>query len=275
MSSFRVERQRISFQAQGEQSQRTQSDKPDVLSEIQREQETLMQQRQETERKIARVEQMLEQAQRERSTILERAQQEATQIIANGQKQAKDAYDAAQKSGYADGQKVSEQANEAWRATEREKLDAKLQQTRQDYEDRLRELQKNLTELVMEITKKVIGIQLATSDEALLNIVAAALSRFRQNEEVVVHLSREDYQHFSEEGSIEQMNEAKGKEVTLAQEASYRKGDCMVESNAEFVDCGVSGQIERLSDSFRKAAEEEDNGHDGNTAKIPGVSAET
>jgi flagellar assembly protein FliH len=267
MSSFRVERQCVAFQSRAmEPVQNVPFPTPDADLQAK---EILEQAQAQAAQIKADAQKLLEETETERRTILEQAQQEVTSLLADGQRQAKAAFESEKARGLAEGQEAAEKENRAWRSQEQQALDEKSQALQTEYDRKLAEVQQELTGLAIEIAEKIIGICLDASDEAILHVIAEALARFRQNEEVVVHLSREDYQRFAGTDEIGQLEEAKGKNVTLSANASYKKGDCVVESSAEFVDCGVSGQLERLGEIFQKAEQEEENSDDGNSAEMP------
>ena len=121
-------------------------------------------------------------------------------------------------------------------------------------------LQENLRTTIknMEIAEKIIGVKLQESDEALLNIVGAALSRFRRSESVTVRVSGGDYRRLSGSEEFTKMTDESGKQVSLERDPKLHPGDCILETENELIDCGADGQLERLDGILREGGGEEE-----------------
>lgn len=276
MSSFRVERECVAFcsKTKGKPAPAGGTDgRPRCDAADRKKEEEIARKQEQAERASARAEQLLEDAKKESGEIREQARQEALRIAAEASEQAKGLREEEKARGYADGKKASEEEVGKWKEQERERFDSLTRQMKDEYDSKVDAIQSDVTELVMEITEKIIGVKLEESDEAFLHVVNSAMSRFRQSEEITVHLSGEDFHRYS--GSIEKTDEARGRSVSLNRDPSLRRGECVLESEAEFVDCGVPGQLDRARALLKEEQEKEESGYEGrHAAKVQGSLAE-
>lgn len=273
MSSFRVEREWVTFKPRQPDPRRPEpaAENPADMA-VRREAERLEAVRREAADMQERARCAAEDARLESQHIVEEAHREAEGILAGAREQAEKLLAQEKARGYAEGQAAAEDEIRAQRTENQRRLDAQLLSLKAMYDSKVDAVQEDVTDLVGGITEKIIGIRLERSDETFLNVVAEAMSRFRQNDNLTVHLSEEDFRHYSETGSIQQLSEARGKNIFLARDASMEKNGCILESETGFVDCGVPGQLVRMKEILKS---EKDGGrYDGGSAKVQGSLAE-
>lgn len=268
MSSFRVERQCVTFKPRQDDASNynpvTSTDEKETL----RRKMQLVQLEKQAEKSRAEAQQIRTEAQQESSKLKEKAEQTAAQLLDQAKEEARALQKAEKERGFSEGQKASEKEKQEWKAREQEKFNTQVRQMQAMYKSKVDEVQKDVTTLVAEITEKIIGIKMSENDQAFLNVVEAAMSRFRQNDDLVIHLSSEDFRHFSETGSISALSKTRGRNLFLHKDPSMKKGGCVLESDAEFVDCGIPGQLDRMKKIL--ASEKSDEFYDEQTAKVQG-----
>lgn len=269
MSSFRVERQRVSFLSQAELVRDAQT-KPTEDSESERQLSQAVWEKQQAEHEKAYARQMLETSRQEAEQIRKQAHQEADRILAEAKKQAQLLLEEEKKRGYAEGRQDAAAAEEQWKAGEADKLCRLAAQLEQTYQTAVDEVQRDAGELAAEIAEKIIGIRLQESDEAFRNVIAAAAARFRQSDSITVLLGGEDYRRYL--GA--HLDELTGKAMTLEKNDSLGRGDCILESEDQIVDCGVSGQLRRLRGILQESGGEEEE-HEQNGAEVQGAAFES
>lgn len=273
MSSFRVERQRVSFLSQAEVV-RSSTGQPPADSEGSRERMEIAWEKEQTEHAKAYTKQLLASSRKEAEQLLEKARRDADKIRSDAQEKARLLMEQEKQRGFAEGRQESTAAGEQWKAQEIEKLRLLAAQLEEQYQEKVNEVQKDAAELAAEIAEKIIGIRLEETDTVFLNVIDNAMSRFRQSGSITVHLSSEDYQRYSGGESLLQLDGLKGKKVTLEKNESLRKGDCVLETEDQFVDCGIKGQMDRLSGILRETGGE-DEGHERDFAEVQGAPAES
>lgn len=254
-SLFRVERQRVSFESDikkafqkpGEPA--AQQTKDEVYAEIER-------QGCQAEELRKRAEKMLASAQQEKEQLLAEAQGEKEQLLAEARQQVQTLRADAKERGYEEGLAAARDEREAWLDRQREEIGRQLQELSDHYDGQLEQIEESVISIVMEITKKVINVEMEKDDVAFTNVVSDALAHYHQDERIVVHLCGRDYQRYAESGAIGALSESKGKQIFYAKEPFYREGDCILETDTGFTDCGISGQLERLDETFRQIGDE-------------------
>ncbi len=269
MSSFRVERACVTFKPRPEKpsrEERSSAARADTAER--REEEHLKALQKEAARAQDRAQRALAGAQAESRHVAEEARKEAARILADAQKQAQELLEQEKARGYAEGQAAAEEEIRRQRSENQKRLDAQLLSLKAMYDSKVDAVQEDVTDLVAEMTEKIIGVKLQQSDQAFLNVISMAMSRFRQGDDLTVRLSDGDYRHFSETGSIQELDETRGRNVLLARDPSVEKGGCILESESGFVDCGVPGQLERMKEILR--SEKDRGGDDGGSAKVQG-----
>jgi len=271
MSSFRVERQNVSFQSLAEPMHPadTRRPAPDAVPQDTRELEEKRAQAMQAEADARR---HMEDAQREAEGLLETARKRAEEIAAQAERDAQKALEESRREGLEAGRREAVSEQETWKQQEEETLRQKEDELDRRYDERLDAIQNDLIDLTMEIAEKIIGVKLQESDEALLNIVGAALSRFRRSESVTVRVSGGDYRRLSGSEEFTKMTDESGKQVSLERDPKLHPGDCILETENELIDCGADGQLERLDGILREGGGEEEHGEDA--AKMPGEAEE-
>jgi len=271
MSSFRVERQYVAFSSCKKKSYEQSGSETE--NENRRETE-LAEKMEQAAQAAAQAEQLLKEAQRESTQLREQARQKAAQMIEEAKHQAEALRKEEKKHGYADGKRAAEEEIDHWKEQEQQRLTVLTRQLKDDYDSRVDVLQNEIMELVKQIAEKIIDIKLEQSDQAFLNVIGAAMSRFHQNEEITIHLCGEDFRHYSATGSIEKMEQARGRKIALNVNPLMKRSDCVLESETKLADCGVPGQLNRAYELLKEVHEKEECGYGGHIAKVQGSLAE-
>lgn len=271
MSSFRLERECVTFKPRPEESAKAAaqySASAAVNTAAKREAERLEALRQKAAEQETCARRTLENAEAESRRVTGEARKEAARILAGAQKQAQALLKQEKERGYAEGRAAAEEETRQQRADNQRRVDAQIRSLKAMYDSKVNAVQEEVTELVAEMTEKIIAVKLQQDDQAFLNVIAMAMSRFRQSDDLTVHLSEEDYRRYNETGGIQRLDEAKGRKVFLTRDASVKKNGCILESENGFVDCGVPGQVERMKEILR--SEKDSGGYDGDPSKMQG-----
>lgn len=268
MSSFRVQRECVTFKPRPTEKPRRIEQTAPADTALQQETERLEALRQEAQAQEEHAQELLAQAQADCQRVTEEAQKEAARILADAQKQAQELLAKEKARGYAEGQAASEEETRQQRAENQRRMAAQIRSLKAMYDSKVNAVQEEVTDLVAEMTEKIIAVKLQQDDQAFLNVIAMAMSRFRQSDDLTVHLSEDDYRHYNDTGSIQHLDEARGRNVFLAKDASVEKNGCILESESGFVDCGVPGQVNRMKEILR--SEKDSGGYDGDPSKVQG-----
>ncbi len=131
------------------------------------------------------------------------------------------------------------------------KLKNRVDQAIDELEKRLAgiigELEGDLLDLGLAIAEKVIGIELERSDSAFLGVVDDAMTRFQQDDRLVMRSSRNDYWRTLVSSSYADSQTSR---VELVADDSLNPYDLVIESAAGSVDAGVSTRLGKIRDAL-------------------------
>lgn len=133
---------------------------------------------------------------------------------------------------------------------ERDQLLALEDSLRRGYDTLLGGMQGEVIALVMEIVRKVVGVKMAQSDDIFLGLVREALESLKQTGAAVIRVSPEDYQRYfgSERRQEPDFGDMK---VTITEEPDFKMGDLVVESDGEMIDLSIDRQLDQIEKAFQ------------------------
>lgn len=262
MSSFRIDRQYVSFVTAETRSVRTAGQMPDTNmfftdTGAANESEEVMAQHYAEILDRARKE-----AEEKAALILKRARSEADAIVGQAKRMAGDTMEEARSSaagiraeakqaGYSEGQKTAQMHAQARKKEEKQEFSQLMDQLRSHYSELVEGMREDVISLVIDIVKKIVNFRLNESDEIFLGLIRDALEQLKQTGTVIIRVGSEDYARYfgTEAGKGIQTGKAK---AAVLEEESYSPGDLIVESEGEILDYSIGRQIERVEKAFLK-----------------------
>lgn len=260
MSSFRIDRQYVSFEAaeihpanlklRKSNESVTQVAVSTVFNteEIEKQRVELLKQTQKEANEKAQL--IINRARAESEEAVRKARLLAEEILLEAEENAKDIKERAEKRGFAQGMKTAEDSVELRKKEDAKVLHEMMDKLRADYSRIVESINDDVASLAMEIVKKIIGIKLDSSDEIFLGLIGDALGRLKQAGFVTIHVSSEDYaRYFGNELPEKYLNSGSAK-ITVVEEEDYAKGDLVLESDGEALDFSIGKQIEIIEKAF-------------------------
>jgi flagellar assembly protein FliH len=256
MSSFRIDRQYVSFetaetqpvhatsQATGRRSSSGSQNTPGEDIEKMYEEIYKRLRKENAEQS----EYILDQAKIKAQAISDQAKKQADAVMEKAEADAAAIREEAKKQGYLEGLKNAEAAAEKRKAEEAALLKKLEEELRSAYAGLVSSLDRDVIALVMDIVKKIIGIKLASSDDVFLGLVSDAIERLQQAGTVTIRVSSEDYiRYFGSGGPNFGTGDLK---ISVVEENSFSCGDLIVESEVEVLDLSVNRQIGQVENAF-------------------------
>lgn len=250
MSSFRIERQYVSFKTVEtpnvhpvEQAIRS-GGKGDYAGQKNGCCATIIERAQTDAEK--RADQILKRAEKEGKRIVGTAKAQADEIIEEARKSAENIREKARAEGYALGIRNAGAEAEARRIAEAEKLRQMIEKLRSDYSGLLESMQQDIKSLVAEIARKIINVKLQESDKVFIGLINDAIDKLKQTGYLIIRVCPEDYARYfggDAEGSGINAGEAK---VIAVEEETFAPGDLIIESQAEMLNLSVERQIRQV-----------------------------
>lgn len=184
------------------------------------------------------------------------AEQEAEGVIAAATEQGDhlklDAYDQGYREGYQAGLDQARQAiDEATARASQITADAAVQA-----KETLLASQQQLVEIALAVARKILSREIATNPDAVLPIVKAALERVRDQDQVTVRVSPEDFGLVDDAAPELQSLLTQDCALSVVSDAGLTGGDCVVETAFGVIDARVDTQLEAIKTSLKEAANE-------------------
>lgn len=121
----------------------------------------------------------------------------------------------------------------------------------EQYEKKVGELEPKATEVVIRMLEHLTGVCLETRKGIVTYLVTNALSEADRSNTFLIKVSKEDFEEVK--GASERLRALFEREVTLevVQDVLMKKGECMIETDTNIIDCSLGTQLEGLIEDIR------------------------
>lgn len=197
-------------------------------------------------------EEVLERAREEAALIIKEAEYDARRIIDEAYTEAKEKAavmeEEAWQKGYTEGMAAAQQQSESTIA-EAENIKAQAQI---EHDEALAGMESEIINLVLEVTKKVIGSEIALNKENMIYLIKNAISCCSNRNGIIVRVSNEDYAYL--DANRQKMAECiEGAEsIELKQDSFLEPGDCILETPFGNMDTGMETKLRKIEEAFKE-----------------------
>ncbi len=190
----------------------------------------------------------MEAMQAEMDLKLQQAQEQADAIIQNAQEQANSIIAQAQEEGHRQGYEAGYQEG----AMAAEALKAEIEQQRGDLEAEYQQLvdglEPEMVDVLTQIYEHVFGIELREDKEIILHLLKSTLSRIEPGNDLIVHVSSDDYDDVIEEkASLEACVTSPNTTMEIIEDPLLKENECMIESDSGVYDCSLGVELSEIS----------------------------
>ena len=199
----------------------------------------------------AQVQEKLAETEEIAGVMLAEAETKARQIVRNAEAEASGIIEKAVEKGYSDGAQKAEKEMQTRFEHQTEALQNIIMQIGEARESMIDELEDEIISLVLETAKKVINIELEKNDKVFVDVIQNALSQIKREGKIVIRVGQDDYARYFSSGSAEFILDNERIRTTVIDEPLYEKGDCVIESEGETVNAGISSQLKHIELAFR------------------------
>ena len=121
----------------------------------------------------------------------------------------------------------------------------------EQYEKKVGELEPKATEVVIRMLEHLTGVCLETRKGIVPYLVTNALSEADRSNTFLIKVSKEDFEEVK--GASERLRALFEREVTLevVQDVLMKKGEFMIETDTNIIDCSLGTQLEGLIEDIR------------------------
>ena len=139
------------------------------------------------------------------------------------------------------------QEQEAMQAefAERERLLA------EEFEKKQAELEPMATEVITKLIENLTGVCLESRRGIVTHLVTKALTEADRSNSFLIKVSKEDYEEVK--GASDRLRSLFEREVVLevVQDVLLKKGECLIETDSNIMDCSLGTQLEGLLEDIR------------------------
>ncbi len=200
---------------------------------------------------------IIDNAHQEAALIIKEAGYEAERLMEEAQRQAEEhravveqeawqtGYDEGYKAGYAEAQG---QYEDLLKEAELIRDSAK-----NDYASVLADIEGDAIEMILDIAKNVIGVEISFNKEDILYLVKQAFEKCSNRENILLKVSPEDFDYVSaNKQRLISMVDGLG-ELEIKNDLSLKVGACIVETRYGSIDAGVQTKLRKIEEAFRQA----------------------
>ena len=182
---------------------------------------------------------------------IEKAKKQAELIIAGAQEQAEQIRRDAQAQGYQDGLAGAAETAATERQREKEAAEQALVTLVHAKEQLMEGIEESVLDISLYIAEDIVKQKLDQSEEAFLNVLSDTLSKVQSESDMILKVSKHEYEYLfakEEEYVIELRNSG----ITVKQDLSLQKGDCVIETEYGTIRSGVRTQLKRMGYALRE-----------------------
>lgn len=160
---------------------------------------------------------------------------------------------------------IREEAREAGREEGRAEVSSRIEEAMEAVNQAVKERKKiikdaeqEILRLALKVTEQIIRSEVSLHRDVCLNIVAEAISRVSDREQIIVKVNREDAEYLKRykdrlAGMLDGV-----KSFSILEDANIEPGGCVIETNLGFIDAKISTKIKVIEEALRKVSSEEE-----------------
>ncbi|MDD4296667.1 MAG: FliH/SctL family protein [Ruminiclostridium sp.] len=186
-------------------------------------------------------EKILKKANEEANAILEAAQEEIAAFMQNAMQQAKE-------EGYKNGEELARKHYQILL----EEAEAFKQQAKEALEDTVSSMEEEMVDTVLEISKKIMGIELSQNRDVIIGLIRTALLGSSLSGEAVVHVCPDDYDYVEENKDKLLLAGKNNRNIEIYKDCGMEKGECLIETEYGSVESSIEAQYSGIERSFKE-----------------------
>ena len=179
---------------------------------------------------------------------LQQAQEQAEMIISDAQQQAENIRTQAMEQGRQEGYDVGYQ--EGLAAVEQIKQETlqKQEELDKEYQQIVDELEPEMVDVLTQIYEHVFGVDMREDKGIILHLLKNTLSRIEPGNDLIVHISSDDYDDVMEEkDSIDACISSPSTTMEIIEDPLLKENECMIESDSGVFDCSLGVELSELT----------------------------
>lgn len=197
-------------------------------------------------------ESIIEQAKKEADIIQEEIKAECLKMLEKAESDAKkksaEIKMKARRSGYREGMQKAEKEMRS----KLEEAENTRKKAKKIHDETIIGMENEIIEFSMYIARKIMGEELRTNRESIVNIFRQALEKCDKCENVIVKTSPDDFELIKKSknelvSQIDQLND-----FQIVRDSGMKTGSCVVETPFGTVNAGIEKKLEKIENEFKK-----------------------
>lgn len=190
-------------------------------------------------------------AKEEAEEIISKAQEEAEAILARAKEEA----DILKNESIVSGEELGYKEGYEKATLEFESLKKELENDRKEleseYNRKVSEIEPMLVGTILDVFEKVTYVLSMDKKDVVLNLVNDVLSKSEVSKEFLIKVSPQDYEYLQENREQIYGVVSKKVQIEIIEEASFKKNQCVVESDSGIYDCSLDVQMTNLIETIK------------------------
>lgn len=182
--------------------------------------------------------------------IISDANAQADEILAKAKEEAEAAKKAAYESAFTEGMQKGYEEGSAKAEKEYQTLinsaNEELQRLEKEYTTRYDSMEKELADTLMEVFSKVTHTIAEDNKELVLHLINQVMNNVEATGDFLIRVSKEDYPFLVENQGKIYCASPKDINISVLEDASLTKNQCVIETDGGVFDCSLDIQLEQL-----------------------------
>lgn len=197
-------------------------------------------------------ENIIRKANEEAETIIKEAELEAQRILEAAENEALSKREAIEEEARQKGFEIGYEEAKSLYEDLLSEAEFIKQHANAEYNEVMAGLEEDAIEMVMDIARKVIGVEVTLNKDNILSLARQALEKCSNREEITLKVSSQDYDFLVDNKErLLSMVEGIG-DLEIKKYPSLSPGACLVETPYGSVDAGVETKLRKIEEAFMK-----------------------
>jgi len=191
---------------------------------------------------------MIEEAGAGKEELISYAKTEAEEIIRKSMEEAEAIKEHAKQSGIEEARRMAEET-----ASDKVKeAIAMLNEAVIERKKIIKDAEGEILRLSLKVAEQIIRSEVSLHRDVCLNIVADAINRVSDREQVIIRVNKEDLENIKKYKDRIGSSVDGIKSLSVVEDGTVEPGGCVVETNLGYVDARISTKITAIEEAFRK-----------------------
>jgi flagellar assembly protein FliH len=179
---------------------------------------------------------------------MQQAQEQADAIIKDAQMQANSIMQQAQEEGRQQGYEAGYQEGVAAAEALKEEIEQSRGALEAEYQQMVDSIEPEMVDVLTQVYEHVLGINLRDDKEIILHLLKSTLSRIEPGNDLIVHVSSDDYDEvLDEKENLQACITSPSTSMEIIEDPLLKENECMIESDSGIFDCSLGVELSELS----------------------------